>query len=531
MIIDKSFKDRIKVLAKDSKSYKELIELIENINGSRHSVLKEGQFPESGFFDGYFWSVTDYTNPDHVKYSSNVESITGFTSDELNELPGKLFSLLFDDDIERTKREYTKFLTDEDKNSLQLTFRITAKDGRLIWICENYRALRNNEGQITTIETISNDISEYINNSSKLELRNAKMEELLLEKDKFISIISHDLRSPFTSLLGFSEILMRQSDISIDESQEYISYIHEASKLQLQFINNLLDWSRLQMGKIKLDPGRVRLIDVISNSESLATRNALAKNITINLNVPEGLFVNADDRLLGEVITNFLDNAIKFSHDNSSIDVTANKFKEGKVEVIIKDEGVGISQENQAKLFKIDQKYIIKGTRGEKGAGMGLNLVKEIIDKHEGEIWFYSKENEGSEFHFTIPEAQNVILIVDDEDELRKLYQSVLAPALPNFRIINASNGYEAMRAVYNQLPSMVITDHDMPLMSGTQLVEAVRKKDKYNNVPVLVISGSLDSESIEKYKRLGVHHLIDKPFEIEELSEIVQTIIDKYLT
>jgi CheY-like chemotaxis protein len=120
---------------------------------------------------------------------------------------------------------------------------------------------------------------------------------------------------------------------------------------------------------------------------------------------------------------------------------------------------------------------------------------------------------------------------VEDEDELRKLYQSILAPLLPDFRIINASNGYEAMRAVYLQLPSLVITDHDMPLMSGTQLVEAVRKKDKYNEVPVIVISANLDSGSLQKYKRLGVQHLIDKPFEIEELSETVQNIINEYLT
>lgn len=531
MAIDKSIIERIKSLAKDSESSEELVKLINNIANSNNNVLKDDKSSEFKFFEGYFWSVTDYTNSDHVHYSSNVEVITGHTPDELNALPGKLFSLVHEEDLEMTKREYSNFLSDPKRKYLQLRFRITTKDGRLIWLSENYRAYRDEDGKAASVEAISNDISEYIEVRDELESKNDQIKDLLLEKDKFISIISHDLRSPFTSLLGFSEILLKQSDLSSDESMEYVGYIHEASKTQLQFINNLLDWSRLQMGKIQLEPSRVRLIDVISNSQSLATRDAIAKNITIDRTIPEGLFVNADGRLLGEVVTNLLDNAIKFSHENSRIEITANSFKEGKVEVIIRDQGVGIPEEHHGKLFRIDEKFIQKGTSGDKGAGMGLNLVKEIIDKHEGEVWFYSKENEGSEFHFTISEAQNVILIVEDEEELRKMYQSVLAPVLPNFRIINASNGYEAMRTVYMQLPSLVITDHDMPLMSGTQLIEAVRKKDKYLEVPIIVISGKLDPESFEQYKQLGVQYIIDKPFEIENLSEIVQKIIKEYLS
>ncbi len=530
MALGKSVKERIKALAKDLKSYEELLDLISSVTKQDQSALNDLQSFANSFFKDYFWSVTEYNDSNKVTYSSNVEVITGYKPEEINKMPGRLFSIVFDEDVDRAKRDYTKFLSNKETNHFKLTFRIKSKEGKLVWIRENYLAKRDKKGKAISVETISSDITELIDSCKELEIKNEKMEEMLLEKDKFISIISHDLRSPFTSLLGFSEILMKQSDISTDESQEYIGYIHEASKMQLQFINNLLDWSRLQMGRIKLEPSRVRLIDVISNSQSLATRDAIAKNITIDRNVPEGLFVNADARLLGEVIKNLLDNAIKYSHENSRIEIIANNFKEGKVEVVIKDQGVGIPEEDQNKLFRIDEKLIHKGTKGERGAGMGLNLVKEIIDKHEGDVWFYSNPGEGSEFHFTIPEAHNVILIVEDNIELGKLYQSVLSPILPNFRIFHAANGYEAMRSVYMQLPSLVITDHDMPLMSGTQLVEAVRKKDKNNKVPVVVISANFDSSSLEIYNRLGVQYMMDKPFEIEELSELVQKIVDDYL-
>jgi len=331
------------------------------------------------------------------------------------------------------------------------------------------------------------------------------------------------LRSPFTSLLGFSEILMNEQNLTEAERNEYLSYIHESGKTQLQFINHLLDWSRLKTGKINIEPKRLNLLDVISNRVSLSTRNAISKDIDIKISISPDIFISADERLLGDSFTNLLTNAIKFSEKHKLIYISANKFKEGMIEVVVKDEGIGISEENQAKLFRIDQKFIGKGTHGEKGSGMGLNLVKEIISHHGGEVWFYSQIGEGSEFHFTIPQAQNIILIVEDDLEIRQLYKKLIDNCQINYRVLEASNGYEAMSKIFTEMPSLVITDHDMPLMNGAQLVEAIRKKDRRNIIPVLVVSAKFDDDVKAKYRQHGVKILIEKPFDSLEFTKHIK--------
>jgi CheY-like chemotaxis protein len=359
--------------------------------------------------------------------------------------------------------------------------------------------------------------------NSTLVQQQEKLKMQLDERDKFINIISHDLRSPFTSLLGFSEILINEPNLSPGERVEYMDYIHDASKTQLQFINHLLDWSRLKTGKIKIEPKRISLKDIVSNRVSLVTRLAISKDIEIHTEIDDNIFVSVDERLVGDSIGNLLENAIKYSEKRKTIEVKAERFKEGMIEVCVKDEGIGIAESNQSKLFRIDQKHITPGTEGEKGSGMGLNLVKEIVDKHGGEVWFYSVPGEGSEFHFTIPEAQSIILIVEDDPEVRHLYKRIIDNVQVNYKVVEAGNGYEAMSNVLSEMPSLVITDHDMPLMNGIQLIEAIRKRDRRNKIPIIVISAKFDDDVIKGYTKFGVTNLIPKPFDTAELSNLIK--------
>lgn len=512
--------DKIRNLVRDETTFEEIQKII--ISAVTQIKLPNGNFR----FDGFFYSRTDPQFHHRIQFSPNIEEITGYTEEELNKLPGKLLSIVHPDDIEETKREYAALMGDEKRNKYQLIFRIVTKAGNVLWIRENYFLERDAEGNVYQCESLAYDITDLVKDEIKAKEENNKLRELNEQKDKFINIISHDLRAPFTSLLGFSEILINEPGLAHEERMEYLNYIHDASQTQLQFINHLLDWSRLQTGKIKVDPKRVKLKDVVSNSVSIKTHSAIRKNIEIRVNIPDNFFVSAEERLLGEVINNLVDNSIKFSNEDSIVLISANKFKTGMIEVIVKDEGIGISEENQAKLFKIDQKYIAKGTKGEKGCGMGLKLVKEIINKHNGEIWYYSKQNEGTEIHFTLHEAKNVILIVEDDMELRALYRKVLKKAMRDFEVVEAANGYEAMSSAFKQLPSLVITDHDMPLMSGTQLIEALRKKDRKNSVPVIVISAKLDPIVEKEYAKLGVNKIVHKPISIDELAVLVKNIV-----
>ncbi|KAB2837618.1 MAG: hybrid sensor histidine kinase/response regulator, partial [Melioribacteraceae bacterium] len=262
---------------------------------------------------------------------------------------------------------------------------------------------------------------------------------------------------------------------------------------------------------------------LISNCISVLTGAAMRKDIELKSDLPPDVFIFADERLLTQAVTNLINNAIKFTTEGKKIYVNVNTFKEGMSEIVVRDEGVGISEENQDKLFRIDKKFSLEGTNGEKGSGLGLALVKEIIEKHGGDIWFYSKLGEGSEFHITVPEAKNVVVLVEDDVTLRQLYRKMISNLISNFKIIEAENGYEAMSIILNQSPSLVITDHDMPLMNGIQLVEAMRKKDSNRNVPVIVISAKLSDEIIKRYRELNVDKIITKPFKQAELIKCIK--------
>ncbi len=466
-------------------------------------------------FSNIFFSMKYFNGSAENFVSDSVEQITGYTPAEINSLPENHYSIIFEEDLNAVKNSLVEFENDPNKDSLELTYRINSKSGNPVWVKEFLSVVRAENGTniIQRKSTVLN-ISEIKLNETELQKSCDSLKELNVSKDKFISIVSHDLRAPFTTLLGFSEILLNEQDVSEDERNEYIRYIYDASKSQLNLINCLLDWSRLQTGRIKVEPVRLNVRTVVSNAVTPLTGDAVRKNIDIKIEIPSDLHINADERLISQAIVNLATNAIKFTPEGKEVHLSASRFKEGMVEIVVRDEGLGISEENQTKLFKIDQKFSLVGTNGEKGSGLGLTLVKEIVEKHGGQVWFYSQVGEGSEFHCTVPEAKNVILLVEDEESVRALYKKIIEQALPNFEVKFAGNGYEAIGMYRDLLPTIIITDHDMPLMNGIQLVEAIQKKEANRTVPIIVVSAKLNDEISKKYLRLGVDRIISKPVE-----------------
>ena len=236
-----------------------------------------------------------------------------------------------------------------------------------------------------------------------------KLKELNASKDKLISLISHDLRSPFNSLLGFSEILTTEYDtLTHDEIQEYLKVIYEASNNLYGMTNNLLHYSRIQMGRFDFKPKTLKLIKIINRCLNLLKGNVVKKQINLSLDVDKNLEVFADEDMLNSVIQNLTSNAIKFTNRNGDVSIFAKEIKDvsGKnlVEITIKDTGVGISQEDLKKIKK-DSIFSTPGTEREYGTGLGLVLVKEFIEKNGGKVWINSILNEGTTFTFTLPES------------------------------------------------------------------------------------------------------------------------------
>jgi len=509
--------DKIKALAKDEISFKELFAYFESAFLS---------FAEAN--EGFFLAVRYFGNDSErpCSFSKSVEKVTGYTAEEIEALPAGLNSLIVKEDILKIKKLLAEFKENPRNKISKAVYRIQTKSGKTIWLEEIFSPRRDKAGNLLQIESAVFDVTDFIEKETELLNVQEHLKRKNAIKDKFISIVSHDLRSPFTSLLGFSEILLKEDDLPEEEKREYLEYIYDAAKSELELINDLLDWARLQTGKIKIQPKRLNLHYAVSSAVSVLTGNAIRKEVEIKTDIPDDLYVKADERLFHEAVKNLVANAIKFTPRGKRIFLKGNRFKNGVIELIIRDEGVGIPEKEQAKIFRLDEKFTLEGTEGEKGSGLGLALVKEIIDKHNGNIWFYSKEGEGTEFHITLAEARNKILIVEDDLDTRKLLRNLILKHVKNCDIIESTNGYEALTLMEKEIPTLLITDHEMPLMNGKQLVEAVLKKSGGIDIPVMIVSGKLDEKLKSEYQELGVASIVGKPIDHNLLSEELKRIL-----
>jgi PAS domain S-box-containing protein len=236
----------------------------------------------------------------------------------------------------------------------------------------------------------------------------SKLKKLNLSKDSLFSLISHDLRSPFNSLLGFSEILATEYEtLTREEIKEYLNVIYDTSKNLYGMTNNLLQFSRFQMGRIDFAPCELDIKDMLNRALNLLRGNTIKKQINVISSVPDGIKVKADEDMLNSILQNLISNAVKFTPTSRDIYISVNKLTDtnhvNMVQIIIRDTGVGITDELMEQLFK-EHVQSTPGTEREYGSGLGLLLVKEFIEKNSGTITVKSKLKEGSTFSFTLPE-------------------------------------------------------------------------------------------------------------------------------
>lgn len=239
--------------------------------------------------------------------------------------------------------------------------------------------------------------------SSKLQDSEQKLKELNINKDKFFSIIAHDLKNPFNSLLTFSDMLANQiDDLDQDEINDFSSRIFQSASSMYNLLENLLEWSRVQTERVEFYPKEFSIFFSIQEVINLYKMNAAKKNIIVTNKSNEDESVFADRNMINTVLRNLLSNAIKFTKDGGEIDFETTK-KDGKLEVSIVDNGEGMSKELVSKLFRIEENVTKIGTNREKGTGLGLILVKEFITKNNGFIKVKSEEGKGSTFTFSLP--------------------------------------------------------------------------------------------------------------------------------
>ena len=253
------------------------------------------------------------------------------------------------------------------------------------------------------IISVIKDISKSKQTEIQLLKSETRLRELNSTKDKFFSIIAHDLRSPFNGIIGFSAILQEQLlRKDYNGVVEYAKIINKSSHQAMNLLSNLMTWSRSQTGRMEFNPEFVDIVLLVNSSIELLKVSAVQKSITIKYNQPHNLIVFADKAMLETVLRNLLSNAIKFTNREGEVIITTEQ-KQNECLVSVSDSGIGIKKSNVKNLFKIGRGYSSKGTENEKGTGLGLILCKDFIEKHQGKIWVESEPGVGSKFYFSLP--------------------------------------------------------------------------------------------------------------------------------
>jgi len=491
--------------------------------------MKESTFTELGeiinnFPGMIFWNQEGET-PSFL-HIENVLEITGYSASDIQKLKNGWKSLIFEEDLAYYKKENDEFENDSIKDLLELEYRISNRDGNTINLLEKIQLTRDSEGKILKRSGVIIDITHY---KKETEIFKTKAEQLSLlnsAKDNFISILSHDLRAPFTSILGFSEIILNETSLPDKDKAEYVKFIYESSNNQLQLVNHLFDWSQIQTGRVKFEIQRLHAQSIAYNCVSYLTGLAMRKNVNINVRIPESFHIDADERLVSKVFTNLISNAVKYSFEDGVVEISGNVYNNDLIEFVIKDKGTGISEQNRERIFNIARLFSIEGTKGEKGSGLGLTLSKQIVEKHGGNLWFYSTEGKGSEFHFTLPAATSYILLVIDDKQEQNEVEKTIAEEYPNLQILKSENAFEAMEIISAKSPSLIIIEHNLPLMDGLQLISSVREKHKQMKIPFIVFIDSDSEELIKSYQEINVKIMKQRAMVTENLKDKIDMLL-----
>jgi len=241
----------------------------------------------------------------------------------------------------------------------------------------------------------------------EIEKQKLQLQELVATKDKFFTILAHDLINPFSLLLGYTSLLSEKIEsYSIEETKEMINLLNKTTQQTYDLLQNLLQWAKSQTGKIIIRPEILKIKSIIESNIVLLKSNIDHKRIHVENNIHDGSFVYADENMVNTVVRNLLSNAIKFTPKNGKITfatVTDKNEQNGYVTVCISDTGVGMDKETLSNLFKVEKSTTTIGTDKEKGTGLGLILCYEFVEKMGGKMWVESETGKGSKFFFTLP--------------------------------------------------------------------------------------------------------------------------------
>jgi PAS domain S-box-containing protein len=367
------------------------------------NALRESESQLRSFFDlpliGH--AMTSPTKG-WLDVNSSLCNLLGYSREELVKTTWP--ELTYPDDLEADNEKFALVMADKiDGYSMEKRF--IRKDKKIINTHLAVQCMRNPDRTVNYFMVVIVDITDRKKAEEEIRLKNEVLLRTNAEKDKFFSIIAHDLRSPFNSFINLSKIIAEDvNEMSLGDIQRLATRMSKSASSLFELLENLLEWSKIQRGLSHVHPESLSVDKKIDKLIAVYSETARAKGISLNASVEPDLMVFADRMMIESTLRNLLSNAIKFTNQGGSVDISARNCPNNRcILVTVADTGIGMSQEILGKLFRIDESVSRKGTSGESSSGLGLLLCKDFVEKNGGRIWVESVEGKGSTFSFTVP--------------------------------------------------------------------------------------------------------------------------------
>lgn len=440
-------------------------------------------------------------------------------------------------------KERVPVMTDDEIGNLAVEFNKMAAS------LENYYSnLEKKVSERTDELKHAND--ELFKKKQELELANIELQEANRMKSQFLANVSHELRTPLNSIIGFSELLLERAFGDLNERQaQYVEYVHSSGGHLLQLINNILDLSKIEAGRMELSPEEISIMEVLGEILGIIRPLAHEKKITIeSKTVPASPKLYADKAKFKQIMMNLLSNAVKFNTVGGKITVDWDIVEEPngmKMErflvFMIKDTGIGIKESDKEKLFKEFEQIDSSITREYGGTGLGLVLTKRLVELHNGEIWVESEPGKGSVFSIKLPqgteemdvpvltdtqypppgsEERPLVLIASESPDINHLLEIYLAGG--RYEIFTSTDGIDLLRKAQEQRPSAIIMGIALPKKDGWEALRELKANPDTADIPIIIIS-SIDNKELGY--SLGAIEYMEKPINRDRLIRVLNGI------
>ncbi len=390
------------------------------MENNNNKILKKRYVPTSEFYSLVLDSLQDYSvftlDTEFVinSWNSGATNIFGYETDEII---GESFDIIFTDEDLKNKipaNEIQSSLKDGRATDNRWHIR---KDKTLFYAYGLVFPLIGNDGEMLGYVKILRDLTERKKSEDAIKKYIKDLEDLNTHKESVLAILSHDLRSPLAGIIGTTDYLKSNfKKMDSETVQEMLDLVYKSSTEELNMLDNLVEWARIKYAAQVFSPTKIDLLHFVESVFETLKESAGLKTINLHHDIAENTVVFADEKMLISILQNIVSNAIKHSNNDSKV-IISSKFYDNKVIVEIKDNGIGMSKEIQNKLFSPEFNTLVKERNPDKGAGIGLLLVKGFLEKNGGEIWVESIEGVGSSFYFTLP-IEEAALQTDEKGEV-----------------------------------------------------------------------------------------------------------------